>query len=92
MIKRECFKKNWIDNLKRQKQLKRINPPVVEKMIHALSLLQQLKANGLEFTFKGGTSLILLLKKPRRFSIDIDIYSFRIGTRKVRFNNFKIIG
>ena len=42
-------------------------------MIHALSLLQQLKAHGLNFTFKGGTSLVLLLAKSRRFSVDIDI-------------------
>lgn len=42
-------------------------------MIQALSLLQQLKAHGLEFIFKGGTSLILLLSKSRRFSVDIDI-------------------
>ncbi|UCS93856.1 nucleotidyl transferase AbiEii/AbiGii toxin family protein [Echinicola marina] len=45
----------------------------MEKMIQALSLLQQLKAHGLEFTFKGGTSLVLLLAKSRRFSVDIDI-------------------
>jgi hypothetical protein len=35
--------------------------------------LQQLKAQGLDFTFKGGTSLVLLLAKSRRFSVDIDI-------------------
>ena len=27
----------------------------------------------LEFIFKGGTSLILLMKEPKRFSVDIDI-------------------
>lgn len=73
MIKTHCFTKEWINGFKQQKHLKRINPPVLEKMIHALSLLQQLKANGLDFTFKGGTSLVLLLAKSRRFSVDIDI-------------------
>ncbi|MDO8969013.1 nucleotidyl transferase AbiEii/AbiGii toxin family protein [Algoriphagus sp.] len=73
MIKAHCFTKEWINGFKQQKHLKRINPPILEKMIHALSLLQQLKANGLNFTFKGGTSLVLLLSKSRRFSIDIDI-------------------
>lgn len=73
MIKAHCFTKEWIDRFKQQKHLKRINPPVLEKMIHALSLVQQLKVHGLDFTFKGGTSLVLLLNKPRRFSIDIDI-------------------
>jgi predicted nucleotidyltransferase component of viral defense system len=32
-----------------------------------------LKNEGLNFIFKGGTSLILLLSSARRFSIDIDI-------------------
>lgn len=73
MIKAHCFTKEWINGFKQQKHLKRINPPILEKMIHALSLLQQLKAQGLNFTFKGGTSLVLLLVKSRRFSVDIDI-------------------
>lgn len=53
MIKTKCFTKEWIDRFRQQKHLKRINPPVLEKMIQALSLLQQIKAHGLEFTFKG---------------------------------------
>lgn len=73
MIKTHCFTKEWINGFKQQKHLKRINPPVLEKMIQALSLLQQLRAHGLEFIFKGGTSLVLLLSKARRFSVDIDI-------------------
>jgi hypothetical protein len=35
--------------------------------------LEKLKVSGLKFCFKGGTSLILLMPKPRRFSVDIDI-------------------
>lgn len=73
MIKAHCFTKEWINGFKQEKHLRRINPPVLEKMIQALSLLQQLKAQGLEFIFKGGTSLVLLLSKSRRFSVDIDI-------------------
>ncbi|MDR7130718.1 hypothetical protein J2X69_003075 [Algoriphagus sp. 4150] len=73
MIKAQCFTKEWVNGFKQQKNLKRINPPILEKMIHALSLLQQLKAHGLDFIFKGGTSLVLLLSKSRRFSVDIDI-------------------
>lgn len=68
MIKAHCFTKEWIDGFKQQKHLKRINPPILEKMIHALSLLQQLKVHGLDFTFKGGTSLVLLLAKETFFS------------------------
>lgn len=42
-------------------------------MLFAFGLLQALSEVGLEFIFKGGTCLILLLKEPRRFSTDIDI-------------------
>jgi len=35
--------------------------------------LEQLRMVGLDLVFKGGTSLILLNDKPKRFSIDIDI-------------------
>ncbi len=42
-------------------------------VVMALTLLENLRNSGLDFVFKGGTSLILLFKMPRRFSIDIDI-------------------
>lgn len=45
----------------------------MESMIHALYLLEQLKLTGIDFIFKGGTSLILILDQPHRFSVDIDI-------------------
>lgn len=51
----------------------KIDPHLTEKMVHALGLVELLAAAGLKFVFKGGTSLILLLDKPSRFSIDIDI-------------------
>lgn len=73
MINPACFEKEWIDNFRKQKEFSRINPPVLEKMIHALYLLQNLKKQKLDFVFKGGTSLILLLKNANRFSVDIDI-------------------
>ena len=44
-------------------------------MVHALSLLEYLRIAELDFVFKGGTSLVLLLEKDNRFSIDIDIIS-----------------
>ena len=73
MINPACFEKEWIENFRKQKEFSRINPPVLEKMIHALYLLQNLKKQGLDFVFKGGTSLILLLENANRFSVDIDI-------------------
>ncbi len=42
-------------------------------MIYALALVEALAGTKLDFVFKGGTSLILLLPGPGRFSIDIDI-------------------
>lgn len=73
MIKEHCFTEEWLDNFRKQKDHKKIDKIILEKMIYALHLLEQLKANGLDFIFKGGTSLVLLLKEDNRFSIDIDI-------------------
>jgi hypothetical protein len=49
------------------------DPILIEKMIMALTLIEELRLSGLDFIFKGGTSLLLLLGTPKRFSIDIDI-------------------
>jgi len=49
------------------------DPILIEKMIMALTLVEELQLSGLDFIFKGGTSLLLLLGTPQRFSIDIDI-------------------
>lgn len=73
MINPVCFEKEWIENFRKQKEFSRINPPLLEKMIYALYLVQNLKKQGLDFVFKGGTSLILLLENANRFSVDIDI-------------------
>ncbi len=73
MIKEHCFSEEWINGFREEKKYSKINPPILEKMINALSLLQNLVKNNLEFVFKGGTSLILLLDDAKRFSVDIDI-------------------
>jgi hypothetical protein len=73
MIKDKCFTDEWLDQFKKQKKHKRIDKIILGKMIYAFHLLERLKANGLDFVFKGGTSLLLLLKEGNRFSIDIDI-------------------
>jgi len=71
MIKESSFTKEWISKLKVNN--KKIDPIICEKMIWALGLLEQLVVNQLDFVFKGGTALILLIDNPQRFSIDIDI-------------------
>ncbi|WMN12990.1 nucleotidyl transferase AbiEii/AbiGii toxin family protein [Marivirga salinae] len=73
MIKEHCFTEEWLDAFKNQKEHKRIDKAILEKMIYAIHLLERIKANGLDFIFKGGTSLLLLLEEGNRFSIDIDI-------------------
>jgi hypothetical protein len=71
MILKESYSKEWIGGIRQDNN--KINPPLIEKVIFALSLVEQLQINGLDFVFKGGTSLILLLGEPKRLSIDIDI-------------------
>jgi len=72
MINSETHTIDWILGLK-NKLGRRIDPKLIEKVIWALTLLEQLKIKGLNFTFKGGTALLLATEKPKRFSIDIDI-------------------
>lgn len=59
------------------KKLKKENPradlQLLEKTIGALFLLENLANNGLDFIFKGGTSLVVLLDDLKRFSVDVDI-------------------
>ena len=73
MITEKCYTKEWIDSFKKKKGYKKLSPPMLEKMIWALSLLYHLKNEELDFVFKGGTALIILLENPKRISIDIDI-------------------
>lgn len=70
MIDKISLSADWLN--KKQAEYKK-DPSLIESMIHALYLLEQLKQTGLDFIFKGGTSLILLLENPARFSVDIDI-------------------
>ena len=49
------------------------DPGLIERTVFAFGLLDALCEVGMSFVFKGGTSLMLLLKHPRRLSTDIDI-------------------
>lgn len=72
MINKETHTIEWITSLK-DKLGRRVDPKLIEKVIWAFTLLEQLRLKGLSFTFKGGTSLLLATEVPKRFSIDIDI-------------------
>ncbi len=71
MILPESLLIDWIDSKTSEFQG---DPIIIEKVIRALVLLEALKSNKLDFIFKGGTSLMLMIQEPRRFSIDIDIF------------------
>lgn len=73
MIESTTYHLDWIYEIKRNLGKKKFDPKLIEKVIYALLFLEQLKLNGLEFIFKGGTALLLATKVPKRFSIDIDI-------------------
>jgi hypothetical protein len=70
MIKKKCFKSTWITN--KHKEIS-ADPILVEKAIYAFELLGDLIENGVDFIFKGGTGLMLLISGFKRLSIDIDI-------------------
>lgn len=71
MITPESISKEWIEKVAKSKRADKI---LVEKVIRALILLEGLSESGLDFIFKGGTALMLLLRSPpKRLSIDIDI-------------------
>ena len=70
-IKNKEFLEESIKNLKKENPSADIQ--LLEKTIGALFLVESLVNTGLDFIFKGGTSLILLLDRIKRFSIDVDI-------------------
>ncbi|QZY55139.1 nucleotidyl transferase AbiEii/AbiGii toxin family protein [Crassaminicella profunda] len=75
MISNKTFTKEWINDRSNyfKRGRKQADPQLIEKVINALYLLENLTKTKLEFIFKGGTSLLLLLNVIHRFSIDIDI-------------------
>ena len=72
MILDETFSPEWLLAVAKRFP-KPVDLKLLEKVVHALKLLEQLQRQGLPFVFKGGTSLILHYEQPRRFSIDVDI-------------------
>jgi len=71
IIDNKTYTIQWIENV--SKQNRNVDKILVEKVIRALTLLVELRKTELNFIFKGGTALMLMLQKPTRLSIDIDI-------------------
>jgi Nucleotidyl transferase AbiEii toxin, Type IV TA system len=70
MISPDSLKTEWINEAAKKHKS---DPILVEKVVRALYLLELLQKSKLDFIFKGGTALMLLLPEAKRFSIDIDI-------------------
>ena len=70
MILRENYDEQHIRELQ---AASKGDPGIIERTLYAFGLLEALATVGLDFTFKGGTSLLLLLPEPKRLSTDIDI-------------------
>lgn len=75
MIKETSHTKDWIQNISNTFKVgkRSADPNLIEKVVKAFTLLESLSVLELDFIFKGGTSLLLLLDKMHRFSIDINI-------------------
>ncbi len=73
MISPRCFEESWIRE--QAAVLRARDVQTLEMNILALELVSRLQREGLEFIFKGGTSLALFFDPVRRLSIDVDILS-----------------
>jgi predicted nucleotidyltransferase component of viral defense system len=73
MISLACIEKGWINSVSAKNR--NADTVLTEKVIRALMLLEGLAESNISFVFKGGTALMLMLNVPKRFSIDIDVWS-----------------
>ena len=71
MISKDSLHIDWITKVSSANR--KADKILVEKVIRALMLLEGLVKQNLDFVFKGGTALMLILDSPKRLSIDIDI-------------------
>ena len=70
MLTRENYSKEHIEALQKDSGN---DPALLERVLFAFGLLEAISRVELPFIFKGGTCLMLLLKKTMRLSTDIDI-------------------
>jgi predicted nucleotidyltransferase component of viral defense system len=71
MIDRTKLTLEWINQA--SKNNNNTDKILVDRVIHALLLLEGLVKQKIDFVFKGGTALMLLFGSTKRLSIDIDI-------------------
>ena len=70
MISKETYSIEYVNSLQEKYQK---DPSLLERVLFAFGLLEAIARVGMPFTFKGGTSLMLILDHPLRLSTDIDI-------------------
>ncbi len=70
MISKETYSIEHVNHLREQYKK---DPSLLERVLFAFGLLEAISRVGMPFTFKGGTSLMLILDRPLRLSTDIDI-------------------
>ena len=70
MLKRENFSEEHIRNLQ---NISGRDPALLERTIYAFGLLEAIAQSQMQFIFKGGSCLMLLMEHPQRLSTDIDI-------------------
>ena len=70
MLLRENYTADHIAKLREQTGA---DPSILERTVFAFGLLEAIRSVNMPFIFKGGTSLLVTLDKPRRLSTDIDI-------------------
>jgi len=66
----KSFTNEWLEEKRRELKCDKI---LLERATRALQLLELIAVSGAEFTFKGGTSMMLLTEEFSRLSIDLDI-------------------
>jgi len=71
MIDNKTLNIEWINEVSAKNR--NADKILVEKVIRALYLLEGLAKTELDFVFKGGSALMLLMDSSKRLSIDIDI-------------------
>lgn len=71
MISKDSLNIDWITKVSSANR--KADKILVEKVIRAFLLLEGLAKQDLDFVFKGGTALMLILDSSKRLSIDIDI-------------------
>ena len=70
MISKETY---TVEHIRDLQAASKGDPGLIERTLFAFGLLEALAVVRLDFTFKGETSLLLLLPHPKRLSTDIDV-------------------